>query len=334
MANWGGWLRDIADEPGLVGAQVVVETAAGTGHRLAREVAVHTDPNASAFAQAMLAETVRTYPQATQDTTVMITMTFAATTPHGQRRRGPAVMGREIGQRLPALTGALNQCGAGAARPVTAQGLCEAVRVAYDPVAAPVLAAGRSRGEVVPLRWQDVGPVAHEASWSGYRHDSAYSTSWIMSAPPRGESTERVLRPLLAPHPAVDRKRVVLLYRLLDSARSSEVAETDSRNASSKAAGHRPSERAKAAAAGAAATAREEARGAGLVNFGMVVTATVTDAGRRAEAAAVVSKLGATAKVMLRPAHGSQDSAFAAALPLGIVLSEHMATPQELKEVM
>jgi hypothetical protein len=34
---------------------------------------------------------------------------------------------------------------------------------------------------------------------------------------------------------------------------------------------------------------------------------------------------------MLRPAYGSQDSAFAAALPLGLVLPSHLRVPAELR---
>jgi hypothetical protein len=39
---------------------------------------------------------------------------------------------------------------------------------------------------VPELRWGDVGPVATEATWSTYRHDSAVSVTWAMTAPPAG----------------------------------------------------------------------------------------------------------------------------------------------------
>jgi hypothetical protein len=80
------------------------------------------------------------------------------------------------------------------------------------------------------------------------------------------------------------------------------------------------------------ATAREEARGAGLVNFGMLVTATVTSTSQCADARAAVDNLAASARIMLRPVFGSQDSAFAAGLPLGLVLPAHLRVPAEIRE--
>ena len=82
----------------------------------------------------------------------------------------------------------------------------------------------------------------------------------------------------------------------------------------------------------AAATASEEASGAGLVNFGLLVTATVDDLEKEADARAAIDNLAATARLRLRPVYGSQDSAFAAALPLGLVLPKHIKVPAELRE--
>ena len=82
----------------------------------------------------------------------------------------------------------------------------------------------------------------------------------------------------------------------------------------------------------AAATATEEASGAGLVQFGMLITATVLDASQEADAKAAIDNLSATARLRLRLVHGSQDSAFAAALPLGLVLPKHLRVPSEVRE--
>ena len=77
----------------------------------------------------------------------------------------------------------------------------------------------------------------------------------------------------------------------------------------------------------------EEASGAGLVNFGLLVTATVQAEQDLARArAAVETTLRASARLRLRPAYGAQDSAFAAALPLGIVLSDLLALPSDVRE--
>jgi hypothetical protein len=82
------------------------------------------------------------------------------------------------------------------------------------------------------------------------------------------------------------------------------------------------------------ATAAKEARGAGLVNFGLLVTATVTSADRLDAARQAIDHLAPTARIQLRPVYGSQDSAFAAALPLGRVLPAHLRVPGELREAL
>ena len=95
---------------------------------------------------------------------------------------------------------------------------------------------------------------------------------------------------------------------------------------------NKPTARSMTATRAALATAQEEASGAGLVNFGMLVTATVIDAAHEADAKAAIDNLSATARLRLRIVHGSQDSAFAAALPLGLVLPKHLRIPSEVRE--
>ena len=82
----------------------------------------------------------------------------------------------------------------------------------------------------------------------------------------------------------------------------------------------------------AAATASEEASGAGLVNFGMLVTATILDRADAPDARAAIDNLASASRLRLRPVYGSQDSAFAAALPLGLVLTKHVKIPAEWRE--
>lgn len=113
----------------------------------------------------------------------------------------------------------------------------------------------------------------------------------------------------MRPHGDIDRKRVTLLYRPIDSARAARIVEQDKRNADFRVnSSARPSARALVEQRAAAATAAEEARGAGPVNFGMLVTATVTSAERLAAARHAIEHLAPTARIMLRPVHGSQTA--------------------------
>jgi hypothetical protein len=154
----------------------------------------------------------------------------------------------------------------------------------------------------------------------------------MMSTAPRGNVPSAILARLLAPHRDIARKRVTLLYRPIDAARAAAIVEADVRAASfNLSASDRPSARNIAGTRAAFATAAEEAGGAGLVNFGMLITATVTDRTREQDARAAIDNLSATARLRVRLVHGSQDSAFAAALPLGLVLPKHLQVPAEVR---
>lgn len=333
VAAWGHWLANLGDEPGVEAAAVIVETAPDTGHRLAREVTGQIDPEAPAFARAMLEQVVAAYPVGSSQVRAWVTLTFSGTSSSTGKRMKPAEMGRELAARLPGLTSMLSATGAGAARLLSAAEVCEIVRVAYDPAASVVVEDAKIAGEDTGLTWDEVGPVAHEALWDGYRHDSAYSVTWSMTTAPRGNVQSSVLARLLAPHPALARKRVAMLYRPIDAARAAGMVEADLRASQFVASSSKnPTARSGLSVRAAAATAQEEAAGAGLVNFSMLVTATITDPTREAEARAVVDNLAATARVRLRPVYGAQHSGFAATLPLGLVLPKHLKIPTAIQE--
>jgi hypothetical protein len=332
VAHWGQWLASLGHEPGIIAASVTVESAPDTGTRLRREVLQNMQEGTPPISRAMLTEVVQTYPEGSALVSARVALTFRGVDRSGKKRNEDD-MGRELASRLPALTQSLNSTGAGAARPVTAQELCETLRIAYDPASALLIDEARSQGLAPDLSWTDVGPAAAQAYWDKYRHDSAWSISWMMTQAPRGEVFSSVLSQLVGPHPDIDRKRVTLLYRPLDAATAARMVEADKRNASFRAtASSRPSARSMAEARAAERTAQEEARGAGLVNFGMIVTGTVMSAEQIPDMIAAIDNLGATARVLLRPAYGSQDSAFAAALPLGLVLPSHLSVPAGLRE--
>ena len=331
VSHWGQWLAALGDEPGLLGVAVTVETAPDSGARLRREVTAHVDPDGPVVARAMLAEVAAAAGQGSAAIRAWVALTFSAARRAGGPKRTPAEAAHDLASRLTGLTSGLHATGAGAARPVTAQELCELVRTAYDPAAARVLEDARTAGEPAELLWSQAGPAAAEASWDSYAHDGAVSTSWVMSGAPRGAVQAGVLAGLLAPHRDVDRKRVTLLYKPLDSGRAARIVEADKRTADFRASSARPSARALTDQRSAHQAAAEEAAGAGLVDFGMVVTATVTSADRLPEAHAAIDTLSASARLQLRPAHGSQDSAFLLGLPLGLVPARHSLVSDELR---
>ncbi|CAN5281695.1 hypothetical protein BH09ACT5_BH09ACT5_23860 [soil metagenome] len=332
VAEWGLWLANVADEPGLEAVSVTIETAPDTGLRLQRMIQTGIVEDAPEFSRQLLTDIQHSYPSGAAVVRAYVALTFNAAARAGSRKRSPDDMGRELASRIPGLTQSLSSTGAGAVHPLTAQELCEVIRIAYDPAAAVLIDEANAAGEPPELHWPDVGPTAHQASWDSYRHDSATSVTWMMSTAPRGNVPSSILARLLAPHRDIARKRVTLLYRPIDAARAAAIVEADVRAASfNLSASDRPSARNLQGTRAAFATAAEEASGAGLVNFGMLVTATVTDRTREADARAAVDNLTATARLRVRLVHGSQDSAFAAALPLGLVLPKHLQVPSEVQ---
>lgn len=328
VSRFGGWLAGLSDYLGLIAASVTVETAPDTGTRLRQEVALNLDPSAPAFAREVLSEVVDNYPVGSNKVNAYVTLTFARSV--GGRKRSVEDLGRDLAAQLPNLTGTLEATGAGATHPATAAELCELVRTAYDPAAAVIFDEAASQGVQVDLTWSDAGPAAHEATWHDYRHDSGLSRTWMVTGAPQGVVQSNILSGVLAPHRDVSRKRVTLLYTPHDPARAAAMVDADVRQTRAML-GERAGAGAYRAHQAAQKTAGEQAAGAGLVSFGMLITATVTSTDHEASAAAAVQNLTAAARLQVRPVYGSQDTAFAAALPLGLHLPRYASalTPTE-----
>jgi hypothetical protein len=330
VAYWGQWLSLLSYEPGLVAAQVVIETAPDLGHRLSEEVHANLDPNAPDLAREALLEIIRTYPSGSARVSTRVSVTYAAAPRPGAKRRSRQEMAREIGTRLPGLRQNLPMTGAGTARAMTANELAAAVRVAYDPQAQGVLEATRG----LSLSWEDAGPSAAQESWDHYRHDSGCSITWGMSEAPRGEVLSNVLTGLVAPHPDIVRKRVTLCYRPHDPGTAARLVERDRRDARFRISSDNAAARDAIAVAAADQSAKEEAKGAGVVRFSMLVTATVAHPDELETAAAAIDTLAPAARVRLRRLYGAQDAGFSAALPLGIVLPDHLQVPAIVREAI
>jgi hypothetical protein len=334
VAHWGAWLANLANEPGLVGASVIIDAAPDPGTRLRQEVTSHRSGTATALSRQVMAQVIEQYPTGSAAITCRVALTWSmASRAQPGKKRTIEEMALDIGHRLPSLTASLATTGAGPARPLAVSEVAAAVRVAFEPGLLPAIedvGAGAAG-----IEWQDAGPTATQESWDRYRHDGAVSVSWMMSEPPRGHVFSGVLNGLLAPHPDIARKRVALLYRPYDTAAAVKVVESDRRDAIFAASGRKVARARDALSVQAAErSAEEEAIGAGVVRFGMVVTATVLDPAQLPMAVSVVDTLATTSRLRLRRAYGCQAATFAAGLPLGRVSAAHLRVPQTLREAM
>lgn len=319
VARWGGWLANLSDESGIVGATVTVESAPDSGDRLKQEVRASISDSAPELAKRVMQEIVVAYPQGAAQIRAWITLTFDPEK-LGAKSRNMSQIGREIGARLPSLAHSLSQTGAGAVRLVGVTELARTIRIAFDPSAEALFHEAEIEGIDVDIPWSQVGPGYAEQSIDAYMHENAVSKSWTMSIAPRGNVNSNALARLISPHRDVKRKRVTLLFKPIPAAHAVGIVDRDLAQASARrgSSGSESSARATAEYRAAAQTAAEEAAGASLVDFSMIITATASRDDDLRELSATVNSLAASARLLIRPAYGAQDTAFALGLPLGL----------------
>jgi len=333
VALWGEWLSRLAHEPGLRGASVVVETAPDSGTRLVSEVLGRISPDSPPAARAVMEEVVHGYPEASSEMNTYITLTYA---PSGGARRAKEEMLTDLGLRMHGLLNGLVAAGGGWAEPLSAERIAEIVRIAYDPAVTAEVLEVRAQHGYTGLEWADAGPAAAVETVTHYQHDSGVSRSWLLTLAPRGTVRSSVLRSLLAPTAGVRRKRVALLYRPIDPATSAKIVESDRRTAQFMANSTRGLVRARAQSEIEAAeqAAAEEASGAGLVEFSMVVTLTVDSVADIPDVNVTMRNLLGATRIAMRPADRVQAAAFTCALPVGVLPWEQTVVPQEFQEAL
>jgi hypothetical protein len=245
-------------------------------------------------------------------------------------------MGTFIAGRLPNMCRTLTGTGVGAARPLNAHDVAEMVSTAYEPALAATVDECRGTDEPTGIEWSSAGPSSTVEARGHYTHDGATSVTWAMAQAPKGAVQATVLEALLAPSDACTRKRVTLSYRPHDQATAAATVDRDVRTALSRAGARKGVPRATEVAKVAAAhqSAAEEASGAGVTRFSLMVTATVTDLDQLRTATETVEQLGRASRIRLRRCYGSQSAAFAAALGVGVVLPAHVAVPSAVRDLL
>lgn len=321
---WGSWLAGLSRQLAVTDASVTVETGPDTGRRLRREMADDISADSTPLAERIVQDVV----EATRETAVQVrtwvTVSFDTRqiSQASTRRARHAQAVRELASKAPAITQTLAAHGGGAVHLLRAEEVIRLARVAYDPRSETIFEEAAAQGLAVDLGWHEAGPVSHEAARDAYFHDSGTSRVWLMSQAPAGRVRDTVLDRVLEPSADVERKRFTMLYRPMPAAKAPGVVERDADQADNRlATSKRPSARLRREASQAHKATEEEAAGAALVDFGAVLTATSTraDSSKAMEAtAAIVESMAASSHLLIRPAYGAQESAFALGLPLGV----------------
>lgn len=336
VQQWGAWLAQLGVNDDIVGAAVCVETASDPGVRMGRMVRGNIDPSGSQFAHAVAAEVIEDLSTGSPVVSCRIAITFSGKEFDNRGSdRGVQAMAEDIANRLPELLATLRVTGAGGSiRACTAQDIVDFTRVAYDPTVATAVEAARVEGGT-GLSWDEAGPSIADAQLDAYFHDRAVSRTWQMWRPPTGMFYSNVLKALVEPTKGVLRKRVTMIYRPVPASQAADEIESEQKNADfSGTEKRRRTARQNQRSLFAAKAAEEEAAGAGLLRFGMLVTASCTSSAELPRLERIIPGLGNRAKLRLRSALGNQEVAFQAALPLGVVLPEHSMMPATLREFL
>ncbi|WP_435592136.1 SCO6880 family protein [Nocardia sp. bgisy118] len=322
IEGYGQFLATQSRGGEVVAVTAVLENTVETRLKQAREVARLVRPDAPAYAQAVMREAAADLGGVGVRIEARIAITYRAIG-KGRIRRDEAEQAREIGQRLQGVLSQLARAGL-PATPLQAWEVLGLVRTRYDLAAQrDVEAAG---ADITGSQsWDSVGPVAHQDRWDHYLHDGARSITWEMDAAPRGAVMETVLEELLRPRADIPRKRVAIIYRLHSAAEATSLVDSDFRDAVAAEQTERGISTASARirVANTQAAREEQARGAGLTRFGVLVTVTDHLDGDLPGIEASVKGMAAASRLAVRRCYGSQAAAFAASLGIGLILPEH-----------
>lgn len=329
VKGWDQFLSHLGTVKGMAGAAVIVETVPDSGHRVDAEVRRLVDPKAPAFAKQVMMETVTHRVSAKVRNEVRIQLTFTQ-----QRTADSAEVadqGAAIGRLLSTI---INQAVAAglSARPLSAGDLCMIGARAYRPELSAELETMAGSGSLAELRWDQVGPAGAKAEWGRFVHNGFQSVTWEMEKAPAGTVAHDTLLPLLAPRADLGRKRVAIIYRIHGVADAVRMVDDDFKDALA-------AEQSKKGVGSAAASLRvdntmaarqEQARGAGVTRFGVLITLTAPAEADMPTLAAELEGLGSASRLTVQRCWGGQDACFAGGLGLGILLPEYASVNKKV----
>lgn len=328
--HWAAWLAYLGTEQRIIAASVTVETAMDSGLRLRRAVTSRMAEIAPTFARAVMGSILDNFRDSAPAINTKVSVTLSG---KGLSREDEALSREsaiaELATIIPTLREGLRTTGAGATvRSCTSSDLIDYVRVAYDPSAEPDIEQLRNMGQGTDLRWEEAGPASARTSRDYYVHDGVVSTSWTMQDHPTSVIYDTALTGLLRPENRVLRKRVTILYRPEPAELTTKIVDRMENNANFAASMNQRRARNRMVQAQAAQMSTEQARGAGLVRMGLVVTCTVPSTADLPMARQIINTQASSTRLVIRPAQGSQDAAFTASLPLGVSLPHHSLIPE------
>lgn len=231
VAGWAGLMEALGSELGVTQMAVTVDTSPDSGIRFRRQLSRRIVDDAPDLAARAMAQVMDLYATGGARSDVLLTLTFRYRNARDGKYLQAEEAARRIGQLIPDIQARIGAAGGGSPRCLDAQETARLIRLAYDPAASD---AFDSQDGYPHVAWRDAGPVACEAHWDWYRHDSAVSRTWQMCDPPASNVTADTLARLLGPLDDCDRKRVTVLFHILPPDRTAFLAEQNRQRAANQ----------------------------------------------------------------------------------------------------
>lgn len=327
VGNWAQMLTATGETSDIAAVVAVVETLPETGIELYETVSQNTRLDAPALARDAMYQLATGLTRGGVRLSARIAITFVAQT--ADRKKDPSEQAVEIARRLPGLTSAAARAGV-PATPMGAEEVMAFVRRSYDPSTLVNLETGLFSGDGTGLEWADCGPRTQIEDKDRLVHDGAVSVTWEMRQAPKGAVTERVLQRLLEPNAALPIKRVAIIFRPHAAADATDLVDRDHRDALASLTSRTAlaSAQAKLEVQATAQSREEQARGHGLVRFGILITVTQPVATMDIPRVdALVRDLSTQCRLSVRRSHCWQAAAFASSLGVGVIPPEHTSIP-------
>jgi hypothetical protein len=329
VANWGAMLAAAGMTGDIAGIAATVETLPQTGIELYETVSRQVRTDAPQLARDAMYQLATGLTQGSLKLTARIAITFVAQT--AARRKDWTEQAVEIARRLPEFTSAAARAGV-PATPMTANEVMGFVRRSYEPGVLEDIERALMSDDP-GLEWADCGPRTQLEEKGHLVHDGAISATWEMRSAPAGSVFERVLQRLVEPNPELPVKRVTIIYRPHSAADAAHTVDSDYRDALAAITGSSGLAKAQAEL-DVQATAQSriaQARGHGLVRFGLLVTVTQPDdTADIPRIDALVRDLAHQCRLVVHRAHYWQAAAFAASLGVGVIPPDHSTIPSML----
>lgn len=312
--RYGGWLASLSLWSDIDSAVTVVATRPATGSLMKREVAHLESEDGSPIAREVAHQAADMLGNNVPEIEAHTAITFKISMKSPSDRE----FINQIVYRLPTMYRGLSWAGITAVPMTDEEISARALSFACPDTEANLehlAVTGRDHG----LSWNNVGNGFAVDMGDHYFHDGCRSMSFEMINGPAATFEEGVLRPLLAPHPRIERKRVALVYRPYEASRGAKLVEKEWIDARNELTSQRNRAR-------GSSELREEqtnearrafARGAQLGRHSLIVTVTTNHDADLAAVEADVMEISAQSNIRLAKMTGWQDAGFDISRGLG-----------------